>query len=72
MTPEQLAERTTKYATLTVELIFHGDYVDIDDVMAYAARWIDRGLDDQDDLRNWKIIPGTVHEVTDDPEGFDR
>jgi hypothetical protein len=65
-------ERTTKYVTATVRLVFHGDYVDRTEVTSYAEGWLDAGLEDRDDLRSWTISFGTVREITGDPEGYDQ
>ena len=56
-------ERTTKIVSILLELTFRGDYIDKDDVRAYAGRWIDAGLDDRDDLRGWTTTFGPVREI---------
>lgn len=56
-------QRTTKIVSVLLELTFHGDYIDRDSVEGYATRWIDRGLEDQDDLRGWTLTFGPVREV---------
>lgn len=65
-------ERTTKYVTATLKLTFHGDYIEKDDVAAYAEQWLDMGLEDRDDLRSWNFTVTEVREVAGDPEGYDR
>lgn len=65
------AGRTTKKVTGTFTLTFHGDYLDKDDVVTYFQGWVDAGLDDRDDLRNWTFDVQDVTEVQGDPEGFD-
>lgn len=64
-------ERTTKYVTATVKLVFHGDYIDADDVTRYADGWIRSGLDDRDDLHGIDVAFGAVREISGDPEGYD-
>ena len=65
-----MTERTTKYVTLTIKAVFYGDYIDAYEAAAYLQGWIDRGLDDRDDLMNWTFGPDHVREVPGDPEGF--
>ncbi len=57
--------------TLTVTATFHGDYIDADDAIGYLQGWIEWGLEDRDDLRNWDFSGWHVREVDGDPEGFD-
>lgn len=64
-------ERTTKIVSVLLELTFHGDYIDKDDVESYATGWIDGGLEDRDDLRGWTTTFGPVREIKGDPEGHD-
>lgn len=71
MTQPTPADRTTKRVTGTFTLTFHGDYIDADDIPRYFEYWVDCGLDDRDDLRNWKFDITEIDEVTGDPEGFD-
>lgn len=66
-----MSERTTKYVTLTVTATFHGDYIDSDEVTRYLQGWIERGLDDRDDLMDYDFSGWHVREVTGDPEGYD-
>lgn len=54
---------TTKIVSVLLELTFHGDYIDKDDIEAYASGWINRGLDDRDDLRGWTATFGPVREI---------
>lgn len=64
-------ERTTKYVTLTLKATFHGGYIDADEVTGHLQGWIEGGLEDRDDLRNWSYGVASVVEVDGDPEGFD-
>jgi len=56
-------KRTTKIVSVLVELTFHGDYLDRDEVVGYAEGWIDAGLEDRDDLRGWTTTFGPVREI---------
>lgn len=64
-------ERTTKYVTAIVEIVFHGDYLDQTEVASYAEGWLESGLRDRADLKDWTISLGTAREVFGDPEGYD-
>lgn len=64
-------QRTTKYVRGTFTITFHGDYVDRDDCARYLNGWLDRGLEDRDDLRSWTFDVTETQEVNGDPEGFD-
>ena len=54
---------TTKIVSVLVELTFHGDYVGTDEIERLATSWIDRGLQDRDDLVNWVATFGPVKEI---------
>lgn len=64
-------ERTTKYVTMTVEVIFHGDYYGAGEVVGQAQGWIEAGLEDRDNLRGCSFGQASVREVAGDPEGYD-
>jgi hypothetical protein len=66
-----MSERTTKTVTGTFTLVFHGDYLDRDEVFSYFEGWVDQALEDRDDLRGWNFTALSVVEVTGDPKGFD-
>lgn len=65
-------KRTTKYVTLEIRAVFHGDYIDAGEVSGALQGWIDQGLEDRDDLRNWDLGTATVTEVEGDPDGYDN
>lgn len=66
------SERTTKIVTLVLTATFHGDYLEADEVLGGLEGWIDRGLEDRDDLRGWKIVASGVEEIHGDPNGYDE
>lgn len=57
---------TTKIVTAVVTARFTGDYHDSGEVGSYLKGWIDRGLNDRDDLRAWdtRIISVTERPAT--------
>lgn len=59
-------ERTTKIVSVLLELTFHGDYTDADEIPGRVEGWIDSALDDRDDLRNWTTTFGPVRTVEKD------
>lgn len=62
---------TTKYVTVTVKLVFYGNYIDVEDIPEYTAGWIRSGLEDRDNLQEVRVEFGPVAEVDGDPEGYD-
>lgn len=65
-------ERTTKRATFTLDVIFHGDYIDVTDIPGYLDGWVSWGLEDRDDLRSWNLtMVGSPTVEHGDPEGYD-
>lgn len=43
------------HVRMVVDLRFEGDYWRPEDLVGMATRWINSGLDDRDDLREWKV-----------------
>jgi len=66
-----MTERTTKYVTLSITAVLHGDYIDADEAASYLQGWVSAGLEDRDDLQDYDFSGWHVREVTGDPEGFD-
>lgn len=66
-----MSERTTKYVTVNLQLVLHGNYIDADDVGQYLPGWLSSGLEDRDDLRHWTVDVDHVRIETGDPEGYD-
>ena len=66
-----MSERTTKYVTVTVDVIFYGDYVEANEAVGRLQSWIEAGLDDRDDLHRVRFSDGTVSEFDGDTEGYD-
>lgn len=70
--PEPVSpERITKIVTMIVTATFHGDYLASDEVASHLEGWIDTGLEDREDLREWKLNAGIVVEIHGDPNGYD-
>lgn len=59
---------TKKTLTMTIEVIYEGDYYSADDVLGVTEYFIDGGFCDRDDFRGWKIIS---HSVVEEPIGDD-
>lgn len=66
-----MSERTTKYVTVNLQLILHGNYIDAEDIGQYLDGWLSAGLEDRDDLRSWTFDVDHVRIETGDPEGYD-
>jgi hypothetical protein len=66
-----MRERTTKRVNASLTLTFHGDYVAADEIAGRLDAWIDRGFDDRDDLRGWKLEVQGITEIHGDPDGYD-
>lgn len=64
-------QRTTKYLSGTFHVVFHGDYVPVDETMNRLSAALDAGLEDLDDLRSWNFRLTNMTEVIGDPEGYD-
>lgn len=64
-------QRTTKRVAGTFIFTFHGDYVPAEDINQYVQQWLNSGLDDRDDLRDWSLTILSIREEQGDPEGFD-
>lgn len=64
-------KRTTKVVTGTFRMVFHGDYVALDEIPGRIDAWTDAGLEDRDNLRTWRFEVTEITEVDGDPEGYD-
>lgn len=64
-------KRTTKILKGTFTLIFHGDYIPLDECEQYFQNWADGGLHDRSDLREWEFKVTGKTEIHGDPEGYD-
>lgn len=64
-------EKTTKHVYLQLKVIFHGDYVRSADVMKYLARWLESGLADRADLREWEVRGHDIFEIQGDTMGYE-
>jgi hypothetical protein len=65
-------ERTTKILTGTFRVVFHGNYVPVDECAQRLDIALDAGLNDRDDLRTWDFKVTGAKELYGDPEGYDR
>lgn len=65
-------ERTTKRVRATLDVTFHGDYVDADAIPGHLEAWIDAGLNDRSDCRTWSLSVTAVTVESGDPDGWDR
>jgi len=64
-------KRTTKKVRVKMQLVFHGDYVPVDDIEQRVNAWIDAGFSDRDDLRDWNVEVEKILEMDGDPMGYD-
>ena len=64
--------RTTKRVRATLDVTFHGDYVDADGIPGHLEAWIDAGLNDSSDCRTWSLSVTAVTVESGDPDGWDR
>ena len=53
------SKHTTKYVTVTVDVIFYGDCVEANEALEHLQSWIEAGLEDRDNLYGVRFSDGT-------------
>lgn len=63
--------RTTKYVTGTFKVIYHGDYIDVDEIAGVLDGILGSACEDRDDLQSYDFTVNDIEVRPGDPEGYD-